>query len=58
MTPENTLTIDNVTSHNFSIWNNPVEDEIKISGLNPEIQISIYSVSGALIFNKPLMENL
>ena len=52
MTPENTLAINNVNSHNFSISNNPVEDEIKISGLNPEIQISIYSVSGALILNK------
>jgi hypothetical protein len=57
MTQGNTLSFDRTAELNFSLSQNPVQNVLGITGLETGSQISIYSISGAKVYNQEFNGN-
>lgn len=57
MTQGNTLSFDRTFELNFSLSQNPVQNELGITGLDTGSQISIYSISGAKVYTQEFNGN-
>ena len=57
MTPSNTLSFDRTAELNFNLSQNPVKNELGITGLETGSYISIYSVTGAKVHSQEFNGN-